>query len=124
MPTKIRIILDGITVAGELVDTECAKAIAAVLPIETEPNEWGDEFYFKVPLTMNLDETGTIRVKAGDLGFWPPGDAVAIFFGPTPMSVGYEPVPASAVNIIGMIHGDATVLRHAKGSKTIGIEKA
>jgi len=33
---------------------------------------------------MQLDETATTAVKAGDIGFWPPGNALAIFFGPTP----------------------------------------
>jgi hypothetical protein len=40
------------------------------------------------------------------------------------MSTGADPVPASAVNIVGRIIGDATVLRRAKGAKEIRIVKA
>ena len=49
---------------------------------------------------------------------------MAIFFGPTPMSSGADPVPASAVCMIGRITGDATLLRKASGARTIRIEKA
>jgi hypothetical protein len=72
---------------------------------------------------MSLDETSTTSIKVGDIGFWPPGNALAIFFGPTPMSTGSDPVPASEVNLVGKIIGDATVLRKAKGTSRIRIEK-
>jgi hypothetical protein len=113
-----------ITVAAELADTELAKAIAAKLPIETIPNEWGDEFYFTIPVRSGLDETATSKVRVGDIGFWPPGNAMAIFFGPTPMSTGADPVPASDVCLIGRITGDPKTLRKAKGAGKIRIDKA
>lgn len=123
MPTKIRITVNGITLDGELVDTPCAQAIAGALPIETSPHEWGDEFYFELPVQMDADETATMDVAVGDIGYWPPGKALAIFFGPTPMSPGSDPVPASDVNVVGKIAGDAAVLRNAKGAEKIRIEK-
>lgn len=123
MTTPIRIKAGKITVDGELTDTALAKAVADKLPIETAPSEWGDEFYFGISVRSGLDETATKNVKIGDIGFWPPGNAMAIFFGPTPMSVGNDPVPASAVNLIGRITGDATLLRQASGTRTIRIEK-
>jgi hypothetical protein len=61
-------------------------------------------------------------VKVGDIGYWPPGKAMAIFFGKTPMSTGSDPVPASAVNLVGKIMDDATVLKKAKGAVKIRIE--
>ncbi len=121
--TQIKITISNITVNAELFDTACAKAIANALPIETRPNEWGDEFYFEVPVRMPLDETATTKVKVGDIGYWPPGNALAIFFGPTPMSKDTEPVPASDVNIVGKIIDDATILRKSKGATRIRIEK-
>ena len=124
MPTRIKITVADIILNGELFDTPCAKAIADALPIEARPDEWGDEFYFGIPVAMPLDETATRQVKVGDIGYWPPGKALAIFFGPTPMSKGADPVPASEVNLVGKIGGDATLLRNAKGSRRITIEKA
>ncbi len=111
MPTPIKITAGSVSLTAELDDTALAKAVAAKLPIETTPNEWGDEFYFEIPVRSGLDETATKKVKVGDIGFWPPGNAMAIFFGPTPMSSGADPVPASAVCLIGRITGDATLLR-------------
>jgi len=124
MPTPIKITAGSVSITAELDDTALAKTVAAKLPVETTPNEWGDEFYFEIPVQSGLDETATKKVKVGDIGFWPPGNAMAIFFGPTPMSSGAEPVPASAVCILGRITGDATLLKRALGARTIRIEKA
>ncbi|GAB4390112.1 MAG: cyclophilin-like fold protein [Thermodesulfovibrionales bacterium] len=109
---------------AELFDTETAKAVERALPIEVSFEAWGDEFYFEVPVELGLDETATSRVKVGDIGYWPPGRAVAIFFGPTPMSAGDEPVPASDVNLIGRIKGDPRVLKSVKGAGKISIDIA
>jgi hypothetical protein len=114
----------GITLDAELFDTPCGRAIAGALPIRAVPIEWGDEFYFEIPVKMSLDQSATTTVKAGDMGYWPPGNALAIFFGPTPMSSGPDPVPASAINRVGAVHGDTAVLRKAKGAKDIRIERA
>ena len=123
MSVKIKIAAKDIVLDAELFSTATAKSIADALPIEAEPKEWGDEFYFEIPVAMPLDETATTRVAIGDIGYWPPGNALAIFFGPTPMSKGPEPVPASEVNIVGRITGDATILRRAKGASSIRLER-
>ncbi len=124
MPIKMRIIVQDIVLQAELSDTACARAVSACLPIVTRPNEWGDEFYFEVPVALPLEPTAVTAVKAGDIGYWPPGRALAIFFGPTPMSTGPDPVPASAVNLVGRITGDPAVLKRARGAREIRIEKA
>jgi uncharacterized protein len=119
MFTPVRIQIGETTLRAELFDTPCAKQVIENLPVEAVPNEWGDEFYFAIPVEAHLDQTATTKVKAGDIGFWPPGKALAIFFGPTPMSKGSDPVPASAVNIVGKILEDASVLRREKGAGKI-----
>ncbi len=121
---KIRITVKDVTLDAELFETKTARAVADALPIETITEKWGDEFYFEIPVEMPLDETATTKVKVGDIGYWPPGNALAIFFGPTPISKGFEPVPASDVNIVGKILGDATVLKKVNGAGKIRIEKA
>ncbi len=112
-----------VVLEGELFDSLTARATFDVLPIETTFNVWGDEFYFEIPVDMPLDETATMKVKAGDIGYWPPGRAIAIFFGPTPLSTGPEPVPASEVNIVGRIKCDARELIEAKAEKRIIVQK-
>jgi hypothetical protein len=123
MPIKINIIIKDITLEAELFDTPCASAIAGALPISAVPNAWGDEFYFEIPVAEPLDNTATTAVKVGDIGYWPPGNALAIFFGPTPMSKGSDPVPASAVNLVGAISGDASILKRAEGATEIRIAR-
>lgn len=123
MSVKIKIAVQDIVLDAELFNTATARSIADALPLEVQPNEWGDEFYFEIQVQMPLDETATTKVSVGDIGYWPPGNALAIFFGPTPMSTGAEPVPASEVNIVGRITGDATILRKAKGAGAIRLER-
>lgn len=124
MTVLIRIIVGKTFLQGELFDTACARSIVEILPIETEINRWGDEFYFQVPLSVELDEGATTGVKAGDIGYWPPGAALAIFFGPTPLSKGEDPVPAGAVNLVGKILSRAGDLRKEKDAARIRIERA
>ena len=124
MPTQVRITVGSVRLRAELFDTACAKVIVERLPIKARPNEWGDEYYFEIPVAASLDETASTKVKVGDIGYWPPGRAMAIFFGPTPMSAGSDPVPASAVNLVGKVTDDATLLKKAKLAAAIRIERA
>jgi hypothetical protein len=122
MPINIKIVTKEVSLDAELFDTECAKSIAGILPLDVIPNEWGDEFYFEIPVHHELDNTATTDVHVGDIGYWPPGKALALFFGPTPMSTGPDPVPASDVNMVGKILGNATMLKNAKGTGKLRIE--
>ena len=60
----------------------------------------------------------------GDVGYWPPGQALCLFFGPTPASHDDEIRPASPVNVIGRIEGDASVLKRARARERVVVEKA
>jgi hypothetical protein len=123
MGRLIRIIAGSVELEAELSDTECAGAIYEALPIDTAFNTWGEEFYFDIPVSRELDDTATTSVKVGDIGYWPPGSALAIFYGRTPASTGDDPVPASEVNLVGSIRGDAKLLKNAEGAGRIRIEK-
>lgn len=122
MPQIIKIIIGRTILQAEFFDTPCAQAILSSLPIETRPNEWGDEFYFQIPVTFPLDASATTRVRVGDIGYWPPGQALALFFGPTPMSTGADPVPASEVNVVGRLLDDPHLLKKEKGASKIRLE--
>lgn len=122
MPTAVKIVVGKTILRGELFDSPCAQAIVSCLPLEARSHEWGDEFYFAIPVDLSLDESATRKVNVGDIGYWSPGKALAIFFGPTPMNTGLEPVLASEVNFVGRILDDATALRMEKGAKKISIE--
>jgi|SRR5208283_3993007 len=122
MATLVRIIVQDVVLEAELFDTPCARGVKDTLPIEAIPQVWGDEFYFEIPLKQGLDNTATTDVEIGDIGYWPPGRALALFFGPTPMSAGSKPVPASDVNLVGRITHDAALLKGVKGAARIRIE--
>ena len=85
-------------------------------------NTWGDEIYFTVPVDAGLDDTAREEVELGDLGYWPTGKAFCIFFGQTPMSKPGKIIPASAVNIIGKVIGDATKFKGVMQERGVRLE--
>ena len=103
MSMGIEVQVGELTLRGELSDTVCAQAIAESLPLDTSFNTWGEEFYFEISVSAELDGTATSDVEVGTIGYWPPGRALAIFFGRTPMSTSDKPVPASDVNLVGTL---------------------
>jgi hypothetical protein len=120
--TKIAIRVGSVTMAAELNNTPTARKIAAALPIRTSFNTWGDEIYFAIPVDAKLDDSAQDVVNIGDLGFWPPGNALCIFFGQTPASQPGEIRPASAVNIFGKVIGDATQFKQVMREREIIVE--
>ena len=122
MVRRIEIVAGEITAEAELDQSETAEAIWDALPIEGTANTWGDEIYFSIPLTLELED-GQEVVQLGDLGYWPPGRAYCMFFGPTPASEGDEIRPASAVTIFGRILGDATAFKAVKDGTQVTIRR-
>lgn len=108
---RIKIGIGHVSLDAELNDTPTAKKVADIIPYSTGFNTWGDEIYFSIPVESELDESAREEVEIGDLGYWPTGKAFCIFFGPTPMSTQGTIRPASAVNIIGKVMGDAKSLK-------------
>ncbi|MDR7544814.1 MAG: cyclophilin-like fold protein [Armatimonadota bacterium] len=102
--------------------TKTADAIWNALPLEGRGNRWGDEIYFGIGLTLP-GEAGREVVEVGDLGYWPPGKALCIFFGPTPASEGEEPRAASPVNVFGRLDGDPTRFRQVRDGTRVTVER-
>jgi len=124
MGRKIIIEAGKITSEAVLAETEAASAIWDALPIESTSNTWGEEVYFSTPVALSLDETAKEVVDMGDLGYWPTGRALCIFFGLTPMSRGDEIRPASAVNIVGKIIGDPKLFNEVRSGEKVRVRKA
>jgi len=122
MARAIRITAGEVSAAAELNDSTTATAIWEALPIRAKADTWGDEIYFDVGITAAA-ETPRALVEPGDLGYWPPGRAFCIFFGPTPMSRGDEIRPASPVNVVGRVAGDARAFKTVRAGARVTIER-
>jgi len=119
----IRITAGAVSAKAQLDASETASAIWDALPIEAKAETWGDEIYFGIGVTI-APESPRATVDMGDLGYWPPGNAFCIFFGPTPASQGDEIRPASPVNVLGRVDGDATVFKKIRAGAPVRIERA
>ena len=123
MPYPIQIKIGEESVSAELNDSQTAVEIISNLPLKSEFSTWGDEIYFPVPITMKL-ENGKEVVDKGDIGYWPPGKALCIFYGTTPASTESEIRPASAVTLIGKVTGDTEIFKKlVQQSNTIEVMK-
>jgi uncharacterized protein len=123
MSKRIKIRIGDSVVQGELNESPTATLIWEALPIEGEGNRWGDEIYFAIPVEAGLDDAAREVVERGDLGYWPQGHALCIFFGPTPVSQGDEIRPASPVNLVGKIRGDLQIFKEAAEGTMVRLDK-
>ena len=121
---KIQIHTHGLTVVASLNDSETANALWAGLPITGNVQTWGDEIYFSIPVEVAEAPDAQPTVDKGAVAYWPPGSALCLFWGPTPMSRGDEIRPASAVNVIGQIEGDPEVLGQMPSGAEITVSQA
>jgi hypothetical protein len=122
MKRKIKVIVGKLELEAWLNDTKTAAKVFEALPITSTVNTWGDEIYFTIPVTAGAEDAKEL-VSLGDIAYWPPGKAMCIFFGKTPISRGDEIRPASPVNIIGKIEGDLKTLRKVKDGEEITIRR-
>lgn len=97
---------------------ETRDAVAAALPLEGEATRWGDELYFETPVDVD-PENARIEVPEGAIAYWPTGNALCLFWGPTPASVAEEPRAATPVSVVATVE-DVTPLTEleAKGEGT------
>ena len=119
---NITIQIGSLSMQAALNDTPTAGKVVAALPIRASFSTWGDEIYFPIAVDGELDDSARQVVAIGDLGYWPPGKAFCIFFGQTPVSKPGEIRPASAVNIIGRVVGDATRFKEVMQERAVELK--
>ncbi len=73
-----------------LKDTFTAREIKKNIPLKGNCKKWGKEFYFYTKLNIPLEIDAKQIVRLGEIAYWPSGGAIAVGFGPTPISSGSE----------------------------------
>lgn len=119
---EIKIKFEKEEIEGEIFETELGKKIIDCLPFTSKVRLWGKEIYFEIPVSSEIKNPQN-EVKKGDIGYWPDGKCMCLFFGPTPISKGEKIIPASAVEIIGKIKSDLKILDNIKSGEKVTVEK-
>ena len=91
-------------------ETATARAIVDALPIASRARLWSDEVSFSVPVSVDLAPDAKGVIEPGEIAFWTDGQAIAVGFGPTPVSGGDEVRLDAPMNIRGDAEGDARAL--------------
>jgi hypothetical protein len=99
------------------------KAILDNLPIEVKINRWGDELYTdKTPIAAEEENAQSV-VKPLDVAYWPEGNALCLFYGPTPISKSPDEIlPYSPVNIVGRVITKDDNLEEFRDGSTVVIK--
>ena len=119
---RMRVTAGDCNVTVMICDSVTSDLVWEALPIEASGNTWGDEIYFSTGIQVEEEDSKDI-VDIGTVGFWPPGSALCLFFGPTPSSEGDEIRPASPVNIVGWIEGDYSTLKQFQSGDLVVAER-
>lgn len=121
---RIRISAGSVTLHAETLDTPTAETVLAALPVEGAARTWGDEVYFEAPLEAEAEPDARAVVEPGEIAFWPAGRAIALGFGPTPISQGDEIRLAAPCNVWARTDEDVTALAAVRDGETVTVERA
>lgn len=119
---KLKMTIGGVEITAELFDTPTADAIIGALPFSSTARTWGEEVYFDTPVVADDEADARDVVEAGELAFWLAGSAIAIGYGPTPVSQGDEIRLASPCNIWGRAVEDVRTLVDVNDGDAVTVE--
>ncbi|MEU5000990.1 cyclophilin-like fold protein [Streptomyces sp. NPDC021622] len=103
-------------------DTPTAQALGKVLPLASTAHTWGEEVYFDTGVSVPIEDGAQQVVEPGTVAFWTDGDALALPYGPTPISRGDECRLASPCNLLGRIDGDPRLLATVRSGDPVRVE--
>jgi hypothetical protein len=116
---KVQIACGDFQIRARLRDTPTARAIIQALPLESTAQTWGDEVYFGVPGSSQPEADVKNVVESGEIAFWVQGKAIAIGFGPTPISREQEIRLAAPCNVWADALDDVTQLKDASSGDAV-----
>lgn len=105
-------------------DTPSAAALLEAVPFESSAQTWGDEVYFAAPISVDLEPHARQIVEPGTVCFWVEGSALALPYGPTPISTDGKPKLVSRCNVLGHVVGDARALAKVRAGDKVRVEMA
>lgn len=126
MSKRVHFKVKDLVLEAEFNDSETAQALTARLPLTFHMSRWGEEYYGDIggPLGKSRSEDARDLMEIGELAYWPPGNALCVFFGPTPASTGDEPRAASPVNPVGRIVVSCDPLKELGSSIEVTVAEA
>ncbi|MEU3395706.1 cyclophilin-like fold protein [Streptomyces filamentosus] len=124
MSLRIRLTWPAGHTTATLDETPTSTALLGVLPIVSTARTWGEEVYFDTPVSVPREDGARQVVAPGTVAFWTDGDALALPYGPTPISRGEECRLASPCNLLGALDGDPRILATVRDGDPIRVELA
>ncbi|MGW0992370.1 cyclophilin-like fold protein [Streptomyces sp. NPDC002523] len=119
---QIRISWPSGHLTATLEDTPTARALGKELPLVSTAHTWGEEVYFDTGVCVSRETDAQQVVEPGTVAFWTDGDALALPYGPTPISRGNECRLASPCNVLGRIDGDPRLLARVRDGDPVRVE--
>ncbi len=110
-----------VAIRARVLDTPTADRIWSALPIHGHAQTWGPEVYFHAPVSSAAEPDARDVVVRGEIVFWPAGEAIAIAFGPTPLSRDGEMRLASPCNIWAEAIDDVAQLKSVYAGEAISV---
>ncbi len=104
--------------------TKTVSDLIRSLPFRSVAHRWGDEVYFDAPFHAGRESDAREEMEVGDAAYWPDGDAIALFFGPTPVSTDGKPRAYSSCNIIGRVSASPESLKAVKEGAKVEVTQA
>ncbi|MEU9208719.1 cyclophilin-like fold protein [Streptomyces sp. NPDC048415] len=119
---QIRISWPAGHLTATLDDTPTTLALAKALPLVSTAHTWGEEVYFDTGVRVAREAAAQQVVEPGTVAFWTDGDALALPYGPTPISRGDECRLASPCNVLGRLDGDPRALATVRDGDPVRVE--
>lgn len=119
----IRVTVDGRELEATWTDgaPETRAALANALPVADEAIRWGDELYVDLALEAPPENAREV-VPEGAIAYWPAGEKLCLFWGPTPASLEDEPRAAAPVTVVAELE-DTDPLAGLEGGARVRFER-